>query len=67
MTISRAPGRRISAALVKCSRAQSPGPVAGAAITVTPPRTIVSAHELSTQRLLEPSRLLVGAFTNSPG
>ena len=62
-----AQGRRISPTRTTNSRAHSSGPVAGVALTVTPPRAIVSALELSTRRSLEPSRPLVGAFTNSPG
>src|SRR5207249_12099583 len=60
-------GRRISPPPVNSSRAQSPGPVAGVTIAITPPRAIVSARELSTRRSREPSRSLVSAFTNSPG
>src|SRR5213593_616371 len=67
MTTVLAQGRRISPTRTTNSRAQSSRPVAGVALTVTPPRAIVSAPELSTRRSLEPSRPLVGAFTNSPG
>src|SRR5947207_14857837 len=62
-----AQGRRISPTRTTNSRAQSSGPVAGVALTATPPCAIVSARELSSRRSLEPSRPLLGAFTNSPG
>jgi len=67
MTTVLAQGRRISPTRTTNSPAHSSGPVAGVALRVTPPRAIVSALELSTRRSLEPSRPLVGAFTNSPG
>ena len=46
---------------------RSPGPVADATTPASAPRALVSPHELSTQRSLEPPCSRTSAFMNSPG